>query len=117
MSLRGFAHALNECGVAAVLLTNGADGAYLGTRESIYHCAPMKVDMAGSAGAGDAFASTFSAWYAQHDDPAASLRMASLNAASVIGFPDTQTGLLHRLEAEQRLASVGRDLHLTEWPL
>ena len=50
--------------------------------------------VAGTAGAGDAFNATFTAHIALGRKPEDALRAAAINAASVVGHVDTQTGLL-----------------------
>ena len=94
LSLRGFMRAMTECGVSSVLVTNSAEGAYVASEGMIHFCPAAPAAVAGTAGAGDAFASTFSLMLFDTGDVATALAAASINAASVISHADTQTGLL-----------------------
>ncbi|MBU2533795.1 MAG: carbohydrate kinase family protein, partial [Alphaproteobacteria bacterium] len=68
-------------------------------------------------GAGDAFASTFATWFTRTCDPAAALKAATLNAASVIMYADTQTGLLKDTEISQGLVENEAELTVSTWTL
>jgi ribokinase len=113
MSLAHFFRALSDSGVGRVVVTNGGEGAYVGTGESVLFCPVLKRDIAGTAGAGDAFASTFSVFAAFSDDIEQAIKAATLNAASVIGHADTQTGLLKRDALENQLDT--EDFELSRW--
>lgn len=91
-------------GPQKVLVTNGKDGAYLGTPEAFYYCPTVETPVLGTAGAGDAFASTFAAMTAQGEDAETALRAAAVNAASVVAVSDTQSGLLSRAAIQERIA-------------
>jgi hypothetical protein len=47
--------------------------------------------------------------------PEEALRAAAVNAASVVGFVDTQTGLLSGKEIDQRLAKTHATLKVRVW--
>ena len=116
LSIEGFMHAVVSCGAKHVLITNGGDGAYAASTD-IYHCPVLPTTIAGTAGAGDAFASTFAAWLVKTGDVCAAQRAATYNASSVIGFADTQSGLLE-LNAIEEFLEAGQDkLPITTWPL
>jgi len=117
MSLRAFMSALRSMGSRHLLLTDGMDGAYLATRDQMLYCPALKVPVAGTAGAGDAFTSTFASFIAFGRTPDEALRAASINAASVVGYVDTQTGLLQRSELEARVAAKSRELPIRRWHL
>lgn len=116
MSLRGFVRAVIDCGATIVVITNGSDGAYAASTH-IHHCPILPTKVAGTAGAGDAFASTFAAWLTRTGDVSAALRSASFNASSVIGFADTQTGLRRQNDVDQFLASKGNVTSISEWEI
>ncbi|MCF8474851.1 MAG: carbohydrate kinase family protein [Emcibacter sp.] len=86
--------ALSNYGPRNVVITDGSKGAYLLQDNILYYCPPQKVEMRGSAGAGDSFSSTLSCLISAGNKPDVALYAASLNAVSVISFVDTQTGLL-----------------------
>ena len=110
MTLRGFMAAVRSLGPRYMLLTDGTEGAYLGTPEELMFCPALKVQVAGTAGAGDAFTSTFASFIAFGSKPDQALHAATVNAASVVSYVDTQTGLLPRGEIEKRVAArVERD--------
>jgi ribokinase len=117
MRLTAFFRALHEVGARYVLVTDGAAGATLGTRDEILHCPIAQAQVAGTAGAGDAFAATFSAFMALGHPPTEALRAATLNSASVVTHIDTQTGLLHRDRLAERLADASRTLPVRRWTL
>ena len=113
MSLGHFFRALGESGVDHVVVTNGGEGAYVGNGEGVLFCPVVSREIAGTAGAGDAFASTFSAFAALSGDVECAIKAATLNAASVIGYADTQSGLLKRADLERELE--GCDFGLSRW--
>lgn len=87
-----------------VAVTMGGDGAYLSDAQNGIHFEPtLKVEVVGTAGAGDAFASTLAGSLVRGLPIADAARLAARNAASVVSFIDTQTGLLRldALEADQ----------------
>jgi len=106
MSLVGFLSALAAMGPKAVVITDGSRGAYLGLGKEIMYCPALPVATVGTAGAGDAFSSTFTAYYAMGRQPADALKAASINAASVVSYVDTQSGLLTSSAVERRLAEA-----------
>lgn len=117
MSVRAFCRALIDLGVGTVVLTDGDDGAFAATGNRLVHCAPYEASVAGTAGAGDAFVSTFSAFLATGRSLESCLRAASLNASAVLGHIDTQTGLLRDADIEAMLGSKRALPIVMEWPL
>jgi ribokinase len=115
MTLRAFMAAVGSLGPHYVLLTDGLDGAYLGTREELLFCPALKVPVAGTAGAGDAFTSTFATFIALGGKPEHALQAATVNAASVVSHVDTQTGLLQRTEIEDRVAARVGEMAVQRW--
>ncbi len=65
------------------------------------YCPVVEAEVAGTAGAGDAFGSTFAAYTVLGAEPDFALRAAANNAASVLGFIDTSSGLLARSELDR----------------
>jgi ribokinase len=117
MSLQAFFKAMHSLGPKWVLVSDGKNGAYVGSPKSIIHCPAMTVKVMGTAGAGDAFASTFAAFIAEGAPPDDAIRTGVVNSASVIGFIDTQSGLLRRAELTERLAAVKKNLAVRTWLL
>ena len=116
MSLPAFFAAMRQTGPPFVLVTDGRHGAFLGTREAIHFCPVRETKVAGTAGAGDAFNATFAAYIALGSKPEDALRAAAINAASVVGHVDTQTGLLSREDIDRQLAATGAEWRTRTWP-
>ena len=67
--------------------------------------------------AGDAFTSTFATFIALGSKPEHALHAATVNAASVVSYVDTQTGLLPRAEVEKRAAARASEMPVQRWEL
>jgi ribokinase len=104
MTLLAFLEAVLSMGPRLVLLTDGGRGAWLGTKDAVLFCPAVEAKVAGTSGAGDAFAATFVAWQALGRPLGESLVAASVNAAAVVAHADTQTGLMTRGAIEGRVA-------------
>jgi ribokinase len=117
MSLRAFFRAVMEFGTRCVLLTDGREGAFAATDGHIYYCPVVETAVAGTAGAGDCFAATYTAHIALSCSPEDALRAAAINAASVLGHVDTQTGLMTREAIASRLVESAKRLRVLSWPL
>ena len=117
MSLARFAEAVLSLGPKYVLVTDGMAGAYLAHTGRLHHVSTIDVSVAGTAGAGDAFTSTAAAMIAQGEDVFDALRSATLNAASVVGFIDTQSGLLRVPDMAAALKSKGARIAIRSWDL
>jgi ribokinase len=115
MSLLGFFRAMHEMGPKWVLVSDGKNGAYLGSPNGLIFCPAMQVKVAGTAGAGDALASTFSAMIAEGVPAEDALRSGVINSSSVITSVDTQSGLLRRPELNKRLAEARKVLPVRTW--
>ncbi len=109
--------AMTSLGVEMLLVTNGADGAYVGNREAIWHCNVPRVEVAGTAGAGDAFASTFAAMISSGASIEDALKSATCNAGSVVSHVDTQTGLLTSAQLAGRVKQFSPHLKVTKWEI
>lgn len=117
MTLAGFFHALLDIGLNHVAVTFGSSGAYVGSKDGIRFCPSIRADVHGTAGAGDAFASTFSALISSGHSTENALLSASINAASVVAHVDTQTGLLVRDELETRRAKIDAGSLIRHWKI
>lgn len=116
VSLPAFIAALRALGLPQVLVTDGGDGAYLGDGAGIHYCPSLRVEVAGTAGAGDAFSSTFAAFLAGGSPPQEALRAASVNAASVVSYVDTQSGLMTCADLKSRVREVADILPTALFP-
>lgn len=115
MTLAGFGRALAARGVRYTVITDGGAGAYVFADDVLTHCPIRRTDVLGTAGAGDSFAATLSAQIASSIPVADALMAAVCNAASVVTYVDTQTGLL---DAEALAATVrAANLSPRAWPI
>jgi ribokinase len=115
VSMSAFFVALHELGLRYVVVTDGRDGAYVSTRDAILYCPVPDTQVAGTAGAGDAFNATFTAYVAFGRPAEGALRAAAINAAAVVGHIDTQSGLLNRETIDERLAAARNTLAVRAW--
>jgi len=115
MTLPAFFAALRQLGPRFVIVTDGRHGAFLGTRDAIHFCPVVEAKVAGTAGAGDAFNATFTAYIALGLKPEDALRAAAINAASVVGHVDTQTGLLSQDAIGKELTAMRDKLPVRTW--
>lgn len=109
MPLESYCRALHRLGPRYVTVTDGMDGAYLSDGGQLWHCPPLKVEVAGTVGAGDSFSATLAAWLMEGSDAASALRAAATNAAAVVAAIDAQSGLLRRPELARRLEAAPAD--------
>ena len=105
MGIAAYFRALTRLGPKHVIITDGARGAFVGSPKEILFAPALKSKVVGTAGAGDAFAATFTSYVALGRPIEQALRAAAINSASVVGHIDTQTGLLRRRELDRRLAT------------
>jgi ribokinase len=115
MSFIAFFRALRELGPRYVVITDGRHGAFVGTPEAILFCPVLEAKVAGTAGAGDAFNSTFTAYVAMGRPPEEAIRAAALNSGSVVKHVDTQTGLLKRDDINSLLEREKDKLNVRIW--
>jgi ribokinase len=106
---------LRKLGPRYVVVTDGRHGAFVGTEEAIMFCPVLETKVAGTAGAGDAFNATFTAFVASGRPAEEALQAAAINAGSVVGHVDTQTGLLSREAIDQRLRETMDTLKVRIW--
>ncbi len=117
LSLAGFFDGLRTTGPRWVVVTDGRNGAYIGTPTGIIYCPAPTLTVAGTAGAGDAFGATFAASIAETASAEAAALAATANAASVIGHLDTQSGLLRKTDLEKSAATLRHKVKLLHWPI
>ena len=117
MSLLAFFRAMHEQGPKWVLVSDGKSGAYLGSPKGLTYCPAMQVKVAGTAGAGDALASTFAAMIAEGATPEDALLSGVINSSSVITFVDTQSGLLRRPQLDEQLAKARATVPVRTWAI
>lgn len=103
MSLGDFFATIIDLGIETFVLTNGKEGAYIGDKDGVYFCKSRKVEVKGTAGAGDAFFSTFASLFVDGASIPDAVHAATLNSAAVVGQIDTQSGLLKRSNLKKAL--------------
>lgn len=106
LNLIAFMTALRQIGPNWVSITDGTDGAYLAGPDGVLWHPSLPAEVAGTAGAGDAFCSTLTGALAEGLEPARAMRHASLNAAAVVSKVDTTSGLLTADVLQQRAADL-----------
>lgn len=97
---------IKSWGPEIVVITDGADGAQVafdGEVVKVKACKSKEVD---TTGAGDAFGSTFVAGLIMGHHPEEALKMASINAASVVAGYGAQEGLLRKTVLLKRLKNL-----------
>lgn len=115
LGLRSFFTALRDAGARYVLVTDGAAGSFLADKDLIRFCPAAPATVAGTAGAGDAYAATLATFLAQGRGPEDSMRAAALNSAAVVGHIDTQSGLLTGAALAEALEGAERTLTVSQW--
>jgi len=104
--LEKFCRTLHAHGPKNVLITHGAEGAYMYDGKRLHHQEVVPTDVAGTAGAGDAFVSTLT-WGLSSGHPAKqALLQAAHNASSVVSHVNTTDGLLSADELMKRVLSI-----------
>lgn len=102
-------------GANTVLLTDGRHGAYAGSRNEIVYCPGLTVPVVSTAGAGDAYVSTFCAMTVLGADTEQAMRAAAENAAAVVMRGDTQSGLLSYAAIKARLDVNAQAFSIRRW--
>ncbi len=118
ISMARFFATMLAAGGTHVIVTDGRNGAFAASADGIVYCPAIALGpVAGTAGAGDAFVSTFAACVSLGADAGKALQMAALNAGSVICHANTQSGLLSRESIEARYVEHAANLPLRRWAL
>ncbi len=115
VTLSAFMTLLHALGPRFVAVTDGSKGAYVSGNGRLVYCPAFPAAVAGTAGAGDAFASTLAAGLSAGESIAEAMIAASINAASVVEVVDTQSGLLGRVEIHSRLPNARETLRIETW--
>jgi sugar/nucleoside kinase (ribokinase family) len=105
-SLRKFFKATLGMGPKMVVVTNGRNGVYVATQKEILFHPSMKIKVANTVGAGDAFGSCFVASLMLGYDIESALRNGIVNSASVLEKIGAKTGLLTHNELIKKVEKV-----------
>lgn len=103
-------------GVKRIVITDGKNGVYVATKETLYFHPALPVPVVNSLGAGDAFGSCFVAQLVLGKKIEDALFYGLVNAASVIGYHDAKSGLLSQKELEEYKKDLNASL-LQTYPL
>ncbi len=115
-NLKEFFKKVLNLGPKIVIMTNGAEGVHVATKEHLYFHKAPKVKVINTLGAGDAFGSGFTGAYYQHGDIIQAIRAGVVNSASVIQHSDAKTGLLSATDSALQLKNIALDaLVVTNW--
>jgi ribokinase len=114
MSIVSYLRALTQVGPKYVIVTDGARGAFVGSHDEILFSPALETKIVGTAGAGDAFGATLTAYLALNRCIDEAISAATANSASVVEHIDTQKGLLGRHELDQKVAAGQRAIR--RWP-
>jgi sugar/nucleoside kinase (ribokinase family) len=115
-SLRHFFKEVLRYGPNIVVVTNGAEGVYVATQNTLFFHPSLKVKIVNTIGAGDAFGSCFVASIMQGNPIEEALVKGIINAASVISYLDAKEGLLLQKKLEQLIKATDPKL-LQSFPL
>lgn len=115
LSTMAFVKAVRALGVRWLVITDGAEGAYVAADDGLHFCPTLKVEVAGTAGAGDAFASTLAGALVEGVGVPRAMQRASVNASSVVSHIDTQEGLLDAEALAARIERAGEKLTPLHW--
>jgi len=86
---------LHSYGPKIVIITCGGKGAWTVHENELYHCKTQNIKIVETTGAGDAFASTFLGAYIRTKNIEKSMKLATVNAQSVIQHPGAKNNLLN----------------------
>lgn len=110
-NIRDFFKEVLSRGPKIVVVTNGAEGVYVATQETVYfHPSLAPEHIVNTLGAGDAFGSCFATHLAMGSALEDALLMGIINASSVISAMGAKTGLLTLEELQKRAKDVKKDL-------
>ncbi len=118
--LSQFFKLVHAMGPKIVMVTNGADGAYVSTGQEIFYHAAIPTNVITTIGAGDAFGScfvatlmkntTFDKAIADKERIKQALRNGVINSTSVVSFLDANKALLNSEELEEYAQSTKMSL-------
>lgn len=109
-TLVDYFHLLFKQGPSIAVVTNGAEGVYVATHETVYFHQSLKTAHLYALGAGDAFSSAFVGSLALGKTIEQATINGVLNSNSVIQFADAKEGLLTATELEERAKKLGQGL-------
>ena len=115
-SLNTYFQAVLSYGTKIVVVTNGSEGVYVATPETVYFHPALNIKVVNTLGAGDAFGSSFVASLIAGATIEDAIRHGIVNSASVISFMNTKQGLLSLEELARQAKKLDPTL-LQKFPL
>ena len=109
-STRKFFKEVLKMGPKIVVITDGANGVYVGTKDEILFHPSIKTNVVDTLGAGDSFGSCFVASLLNENTISESLRNGILNSASVIGEIGAKPGLLTKKQLQEKVQTTKNNL-------
>lgn len=100
-----------QLGPSIIIVTNGNQGIYIGTQETVYYHPSLSATVVNTIGAGDAFGSAFSIAYWQQANIEEALKIALINSRDVIQVEDANSGIM----AYKNLLDEARQLTHDTW--
>lgn len=91
------------------VVTNGVEGVYVATHETLYFHPSLKTEVVSGLGAGDAFSAAFIGSLAMGKSIEDAILYGVINAHSVLQFADAKEGILTADELEKRAQALGKE--------
>jgi len=113
-SLRNFFKEVLTMGPSIVVVTNGGNGVYAATQESLYFHPSADITVCDNIGAGDAFGSSFVGSLLLGDPLENALRNGIVNSASVLQKMGAKPGLLTRKQQQEQAQKLPKDALIIE---
>lgn len=118
-NLRSFFKLCIKLGPRIIVVTDGANGIYAATKDTLYHSDALKVEnIVNTLGAGDAFSSTFCASIYKGCSIEKSIAYGLLNSSNVIKYHDAKTGLQDITDLDknsQKIESLEKEITVKSW--
>lgn len=114
-SFEDFASIVLDYGVQTVVVTNGAEGVYAATKESLFFCPSKRVSVYNTVGAGDAFGATLFGALFSGCSLEKALAFATLNSATLLESKALPPALLTMNDLELRFGEVQKTAFHTLW--
>lgn len=109
-SLHTFFKEVHKKGPKIIVVTNGKEGVYVSSNDTIFFHPSLSSHVVSTLGAGDAFGSGFVGMYAHDYSIEDCIRAGMLNSSSVIGHVGAKVGLLTFQVMNEALKSISKDL-------
>jgi sugar/nucleoside kinase (ribokinase family) len=116
-NINAFCKAILRCGVKIIVITNGKNGVYVASDDTIYFCPSLTTKIVDTVGAGDSYGSAFVASLLQKFSIEDALKNGITNSASVLSYQGAKKGLLTIEELQQNVRKREKELVVTRFNL